>query len=123
MLYLQTDHEETRQQVLAAIAEADGIGEVRTVASPEKLREYFDPDATTCVLVDEALAPHHSRVFSCLPTHSRRPVKPDSYIRQRCRSDGLRGKDGLGSSNVTRGDNKPSSSCPGVVTRSSQRSV
>ena len=39
MLYLVTNHEETRQQVLAAIAEADGIGEVRTVASPEKLRE------------------------------------------------------------------------------------
>ena len=58
MLYLVTNHEETRQQVLAAIAEAEGIGEVRTVASPEKLREYIDPDVTSCVLVDEALAPH-----------------------------------------------------------------
>ena len=58
MLYLVTNHEETRQQVLAAIAEAEGIGEVRTVASPEKLREYIDPDVTSCVLIDEALAPH-----------------------------------------------------------------
>ena len=58
MLFLVTNDEKTRQQVLAAIAEADGIGEVRTVASPEKLREYIDPDVTSCVLVDEALAPH-----------------------------------------------------------------
>ena len=42
MQYLVTDHEETRQQVLAAMSEAEGLGEVRTVASPEKLRELWN---------------------------------------------------------------------------------
>ena len=55
MQYLVTDHEETRQQVLAAMAEAEGLGEVRTVTSPEKLRELLEPDVTSCILVDEAL--------------------------------------------------------------------
>ena len=55
MQYLVTDHEETRQQVLAAMSEAEGLGEVRTVASPEKLRELLEPDVTSCILVDEAL--------------------------------------------------------------------
>ena len=55
MQYLVTDHEETRQQVLAAMAEAEGLGEVRTVASPEKLRELLEPEVTSCILVDEAL--------------------------------------------------------------------
>ena len=44
MQYLVTDHEETRQQVLAAMSEAEGLGEVRTVASPEKLRELLEPE-------------------------------------------------------------------------------
>lgn len=55
MQYLVTDHEETRQQVLAAMSEAEGLGEVRTVASPEKLRELLEPEVTSCILVDEAL--------------------------------------------------------------------
>lgn len=55
MQYLVTDHEETRQQVLAAMSEAEGLGEVRTVASPEKLRELLKPEVTSCILVDEAL--------------------------------------------------------------------
>ena len=55
MQYLVTDHEETRRQVLAAMAEAEGLGEVRTVASPEKLRELLEPEVTSCILVDEAL--------------------------------------------------------------------
>ena len=55
MQYLVTDHEETRQQVLVAMAEAEGLGEVRTVTSPEKLRELLEPDVTSCILVDEAL--------------------------------------------------------------------
>ena len=55
MQYLVTDHEETRQQVLAAISEAEGLGEVRTVTSPEKLRELLEPEVTSCILVDEAL--------------------------------------------------------------------
>ena len=58
MQYLVTDHEETRQQVLAAMSEAEGLGEVRTVASPEKLRELLEPDVTSCILVDEALEGH-----------------------------------------------------------------
>ena len=52
---LVTDHAETRQQVLAAMSEAEGLGEVRTVASPEKLRELLEPEVTSCILVDEAL--------------------------------------------------------------------
>ena len=55
MQYLVTDHEETRQQVLVAMAEAEGLGEVRTVTSPEKLRELLEPDVTSCILVDEAM--------------------------------------------------------------------
>ena len=55
MQYLVTDHEETRQQVLAAMSEAEGLGEVRTVASPEKLRELLEPEVTSCILVDDAL--------------------------------------------------------------------
>ena len=55
MQYLVTDHEETRQQVLAAMSEAEGLGEVRTVTSPEKLRELLEPEVTSCILVDEAL--------------------------------------------------------------------
>ena len=55
MQYLVTDHEETRQQVLAAMSEAEGLGEVRTVASPEKRRELLEPEVTSCILVDEAL--------------------------------------------------------------------
>lgn len=55
MQYLVTDHEETRQQVLAAMSEAEGLGEVRTVASPEKLRELLEPEVTSCILIDEAL--------------------------------------------------------------------
>ena len=51
MQYLVTDHEETRQQM----SEAEGLGEVRTVASPEKLRELLEPEVTSCILVDEAL--------------------------------------------------------------------
>ena len=58
MQYLVTDHEETRQQVLAAMSEAEGLGEVRTVASPEKLRELLEPEVTSCILVDEALEGH-----------------------------------------------------------------
>ena len=55
MQYLVTDHEETRQQVLAAMSEAEGLGEVRTVTSPDKLRELLEPEVTSCILVDEAL--------------------------------------------------------------------
>ncbi|WP_127843459.1 AAA family ATPase [Actinomyces wuliandei] len=56
MQYLLTSEEAVRRQVAAALAEADGLGEVTAVESLARLREHLDTDEGSCVLVDEALA-------------------------------------------------------------------
>lgn len=56
MQYLLTSEEAVRRQVAAAVAEADGLGEVVPVESLARLRELLDVNEASCVLVDEALA-------------------------------------------------------------------
>ncbi|RJF43976.1 response regulator [Actinomyces sp. 2119] len=56
MQYLLTSEEAVRRQVAAAVAEAEGLGEVTAVESLARLREHLDTDEGSCVLVDEALA-------------------------------------------------------------------
>ena len=53
--YVLTDDEQVRIQVTAAIAEAEGLGEVVAVDSPDRLRESLRAGSASCVLVDEAL--------------------------------------------------------------------
>lgn len=54
--YLLTEDEETRAQVVAAIAEAEGLGEVLAVGSLDRLYESLVSSDSACVLVDESLA-------------------------------------------------------------------
>jgi len=43
MQYLVTDHEETRQQVLAAMSEAEGLGGGWSHPPPGEARERLEP--------------------------------------------------------------------------------
>ena len=56
MQYLLTSDEQIRLQVTAAVAEAEGLGEVVSTDSFDRLREVLGTDDVSCVLVDEALA-------------------------------------------------------------------
>lgn len=56
MQYLLTSNEQIRLQVTAAIAEAEGLGEVVATDSFDRLREALSTGDVSCVLVDEALA-------------------------------------------------------------------
>ena len=56
MQYLLTSDEQIRLQVTAAVAEAEGLGEVVSTDSFDRLREVLGTGDVSCVLVDEALA-------------------------------------------------------------------
>lgn len=56
MQYLLTSNEQIRLQATAAIAEAEGLGEVVATDSFDRLREALDTADVSCVLVDDALA-------------------------------------------------------------------
>ena len=56
MQYLLTSDEQIRLQATAAIAEAEGLGEVVATDSFDRLREALSTGDVSCVLVDEALA-------------------------------------------------------------------
>ena len=62
MQYLLTSNEQIRLQVTAAIAEAEGLGEVVATDSFDRLREALSTDDVSCVLVDEAqfMSPHQA---------------------------------------------------------------
>mgnify|MGYP002745554782 FL=1 len=56
MQYLLTKDEQIRIQVIAAIAEAEGFGEVMATDSFERLRESLGTGDVSCVLIDEGLS-------------------------------------------------------------------
>ena len=130
MQYLVTDHEETRQQVLAAMSEAEGLGEVRTVASPEKLRELLEPEVTSCILVDDALEgrialpiiQELSRTYPLIPVVLlSRARTSDSVVA--AMDAGARSEDCTDAALVPRGDLQPPAAGSGMVAGGSQRGL